>query len=302
MNSRTFTFYGLIAIVIWGTSAAFTRTLSESLGTFTAAALVNTIAGLIAMADQFLRRGGMKRLRKAPLRYWLSCGLLFIFYTVTSYASVSLASNRAQVTIVVLIKFLWPLLTLLLTIPILKAKASPWLTGSVLVSMAGIVVANLGGRIQDPEAFLASISLNLLPYILGLASALAWALYSNLGRRFIGESEEGGAGFFILATGLVLGLFSLTRSEPRHISPALIGQLLYQSIMTTFVATLLWDASMRKGNIVVVAAASNFLPAVTVILTALMLGVAITMPMLVGSALIVGGTIWSKRCFKSNAA
>lgn len=299
MTSKKFTIYGFIAIVIWGTSAAITRTLSESLGTFTSAALVNTLAGLFAVSDQFFRRQGFRNLRKIPARYWFWCGLLYIAYIITSYTSVSLAENREQVMIVVLIKFLWPLITLLLTIPILKAKASPWLIGSVAVSIAGIAVANLGGKIQDLPSFTANISHNFLPYFLGLVSALAWGLYSNLARRFIGDKEDGGVGFFILITGLALGAVSLAMNEPRVLTSSMIGGLLYQSIVTTFIATLLWDAAMRKGNIVVVAVASNYLPVVTTIMTALMLEVAISRSMLIGAALVVAGTIWSKRCFQS---
>lgn len=299
MTSKRFTVYGLIAIVIWGTSPAITRTLSESLGTFTSAALVNILAGLLSVTTQFVKGGGLKNLKKVPGRYWAWCGILYVLYIITSYTSVSIAENREQVMIVVLIKFLWPLLTLILTIPILQAKASPWLIGSVAVSLTGIVVANLGDKIQDLSSFVEDISHSFLPYFLGLVSALAWGLYSNLARKLIGDSEDGGVGFFILATGLVLGAVSMTMNEPRVFTSSMIGNLLYQSVVTTFAATLLWEAAMRKGDIVVVAVASNYLPVITTILTALMLGVTITRPMLIGSALVVAGTIWSKRCFNS---
>lgn len=44
--------------------------------------------------------------------------------------------------------------------------------------------------------------------------------------------------------------------------------------------------------------ASNFLPVISPVMTSFMLGVGITVPVLIGSALVVFGTSWSKTCFK----
>jgi uncharacterized membrane protein len=48
---------------------------------------------------------------------------------------------------------------------------------------------------------------------------------------------------------------------------------------------------------ILVVLASNFLPIISTIMAAVMLGVAVTLPVIVGSALVVAGTLWSKRCF-----
>lgn len=296
MKSKKYTAFGFIAIVIWAMSAALTRNLGEKLGAFTSAALVSAIAGFIAVGYQVITHKGFSSFKKIPLNYWLICGPLYVIYTTCSYISISLASTREQSMIVVLIKFLWPLLTLLLTIPVLKAKSSPWLFVGIFLSLAGIITANLG-KFNSVSSLFTSLSANVVSYLLAFTSALAWALYSNLTCKFIGDSDQDSVGFFMLATGLIVGGISLTMHEPRLFTPSVIGTVIYQSVVTSVCGTLLWDAAMRRGNVVLVVITSNFLPIITTILTALMLSVAITPPMLIGAVLVVAGTLWSKRCF-----
>lgn len=298
MNSRKYTLLGYIAIVLWGTGTAIVRTLGENLGTFTGPALTSIIAGLIAIIYQIVKGGGFKKLMKAPLRYWFWCGIIYVFFIYSSSVSVNLAKTREQVMMVVLINLLWPLMTLIFTIPILKAKASPWLIGSIVVSITGIAIGNLGGNINNLSSFINNITGNLTPYLLAFSSSIAWGLYSNLSTRYIGGSDSGdGVGFFMLIGGLLMGALSLTLNEPRIFNVSMIGELIYQSVFTLFIATICWNTSMVKGNPVAVAVASNLTPIITTLSTGLLLGVPITIPVLIGTVLLVIGTFWSKQCF-----
>jgi drug/metabolite transporter (DMT)-like permease len=292
------TLFGFISILLWSTAAAFTRTLSEDLGAFTAAASVHLIAGILAVLYQRFSANGTNRFRSVPKAYWLICGFFYILYVTCSYLSVGLAQSREQVMIIILIKFLWPMLTLLFTIPILGSKASPLLIMGVMLSFTGIVIANLGTNVADFGTFQRNITGNAIPYLLGLTAAVSWALYSNFSRKLVGDSD-GGAGFFILITGIVLGSLSFAFSEPRQLSSQVVGQLLYQAIFTSFVATLMWDAAMRKGNVILVAIVSTFLPLVTTVVSALLLGVNLGLPIWIGALLVVSGTALSKRSFQS---
>ena len=58
MKSNKYTLLGIITIIIWGTSAAFTKNLSSGLGPYTAAAVVNLIGGAVVVAQQLLANGG----------------------------------------------------------------------------------------------------------------------------------------------------------------------------------------------------------------------------------------------------
>jgi drug/metabolite transporter (DMT)-like permease len=301
MSKSRATISGFVALLLWSGAAAFTRTLSEDLGAFTAAACVHLVAGVIAVAYQHFYSDAANRGNAVPRSYWITCGSFFVLYVICAYLSVALAQTREQVIVIILIKFLWPLLTLLFTVPIQKAKASGWLYFGLLFSLAGIVVATLGSEVSDFAAFRSNLTGNILPYLIGLLAAASWALYSNFSRRLAGESN-GGVGYFILTTGLLLGAISLTVSEPRNFSGHVFMQMSYQALFATFLATILWDTAMRKGNIVLVSIVSNFLPLLTVVVSALLLGVQIGMPVWLGTSLVIVGTFVSKQSFGSAVA
>lgn len=299
-TTRKYTAFGFITIAIWGTSAVFTRNLSTSLGAYAAAALVNIIGGACVLARQALTKEGLRGWRKVPAAYWPVCGLLFIVYTATSYLTVGSSVTEEAVVTIVLIKFLWPLFTLVLAILILRTKASPWLAGSVLICFIGIAAAKLGDKIFDLPNFVGNLTSggkdDFLMFLLGFVVAISWALYTNLTKKLVGDSEVDGVGLFMVASGLVLGAIALKVEEPMHFSPGIAAQMLYAAIIVSSLANVLWTLSIKRGNMILVVLASNFLPILSTIMTALMLGVPVSMPVVVGSALVVVGTFWSKRC------
>jgi drug/metabolite transporter (DMT)-like permease len=300
LNTRGYTILGFVTIIIWGTSAAFTRNLSTSLGPYSAASLVNIIGGVAVVVRQILTGEGISEWRKAPAKYWILCGLLFIVYNATSYLSVGVLVSQKSVVTVVLIKFLWPLLTLVGTIPILKAKASPWLTVGVLTSLMGIAVAILGEKAFDLTHLIGNLvgGGDVTAVALGFVVAISWALYTNLTKKFIGESRVDGVGLYMLVSGIVLGLIAVNVDEPRHFSIDIVAQMLYAALIVGCLANLSWTLAIKRGNMLLVVLASNFLPIMSTIMTAIMLGVPITPPIIVGSALVVVGTMWSKKCFE----
>lgn len=299
MDSKKNTTFGFIAILIWGTSAAFTKRLSSNLGAFTAASLVNIIGGIFAISKQVIFDGGLKKLKEAPKKYWILCGPLFIIYSAACYISMSMVFKQEEVMTLVLIRFLWPLFTLVLTIPILKEKASPWLIASVTLSFIGIVIAKVGNDVTGLSSILQSmLSIkNGGAYALGFVVSISWALYTNLTRKFIKDKDVDGVGIYMLISGIALGLIALFVKEPKIFSFEVMGELLYQAVIASFIANILWNMAIKKGNMIIVVLASNFLPIISTVMTALMLGLNITIPVLLGALLVVIGTLWSKRCF-----
>ena len=91
-------------------------------GPYTAAAVVNLIGGAVVIVHQLVTNHGIRQYRGAPPKYWIICGSLFVIYTAASYISMEMVSTEAEIMTMVLIRFLWPLFTLVLTIPILKRE------------------------------------------------------------------------------------------------------------------------------------------------------------------------------------
>ena len=48
--------------------------------------------------------------------------------------------------------------------------------------------------------------------------------------------------------------------------------MLYQAIAVSCIANVMWTVSIKKGNMLVVVLASNFLPIISTVITAWMLG------------------------------
>ena len=291
---------GLGAILIWGLSAAFTRTLGEHLGLFTSAALVNILGGVLAYITNRIRYGPFSFFRDTSKEYLLFCGPLYAVYVITSYMSTIISQTREQVLVVVLIKFAWPVLTLLFTIPILKKKVSPWIWPSCGLGLAGIIITTVGdvGNWKRFQQDLFSPAI-ILPIILGIISAVAWALYSVLTKKFLETAKPNAEriGHFMILTGFMMGIISFFFSEPRYVDLIIFGELFFQVVFTTFLATLFWNMAMCHGNIIIVVSISNFLPVIATVCGSLVLGVPLTLSILAGSALVTASTIWSNICF-----
>lgn len=298
MNSDKYTLLGFVTILIWGTSAAFTKNLSSGLGPFTAAAVVNGIGGGAVICHQLFTNGGVGQYRGAPPKYWIICGGLFVIYTASSYISMEMVSGQEEIMTMVLIRFLWPLFTLVLTIPILKKKANRWLLASVALSLCGIVMAKTGGSGEGVWGFFKDLTRgNWLAYSMGFLVSLSWALYTNLTKKYLGIKPVDGVGIYMVVSAVALGGIAAFLPEPRDFSIRLTGEILYQAIAVSCIANVLWTASITKGNLLVVVLASNFLPIISAVVTAWMLGLSITIPVVVGGGLVVVGTMWSKWCF-----
>lgn len=298
-DTKKYTLIGYLTILIWGTSAIFTRNLSTNIGAYTSAAIVNLLGGIVVLCRQNFTKTGLKGIGQISPWKLITCGILFIIYTAASYVSMSMVHTDEAVVTLVLIRFLWPLCTLILTIPVLKAKASPWLIGSVSVCMIGIVIAKLGNDIFDLDNFMHNVlsGNDMFGYALGFVVSISWGLYTNLTKKYMHE-EVDGVGIYMIATAVVLGSIAFFVDEPRAFSFNLTGQILYAGIIVSALANSFWNVAIKKGNMLLVVLVSNFLPIISTLITSFLLGVGITIPIIIGSLLVVVGTLWSKRCFK----
>lgn len=297
---QKYTLLGITAVLIWGLSAAFTRTLGERLGLFTSGGVVNLLAGGITFIIHRIQTGKWRLTGNPPRKYLLVCGSLYILYVVTSYIATIATQTREQVTAVVVIKFTWPVMTLLFTIPLLKARPSKWLAASCAMGLVGlviVVVGNAGGFAQMQQNLYSPWL--ILPVVLGLVSAVSWSLYSVLMRKYLaGKAGDVDAiGYFLLITGGLMLLLSMVLQEKRSFDVRMVGELFFQVVLTSFAATMFWNRAMLYGNMIVVITVSNLLPVIATFCTAFVLGTQITVPVALGAALVAASTVWSNYCF-----
>ena len=136
---------GLGAILLWSATFAFARSLSEKVGPLTAGAAVYLISGCFCLLRLSASSAPLTRFLQLPRLYLLGCGSLFIFYTAAIYVAVGLAKDREQLLEVALVNYLWPALTVLLSLPLLKKRGSVWLAPGTALALTGIFLVMTQG-------------------------------------------------------------------------------------------------------------------------------------------------------------
>ncbi len=288
------TIFGILAILFWGTTIAFSRSLTEQLGPLTAASWIYMLSGIWGCIYLINKPGGIKKIFQLPILYLIGCGTLFIFYMVCLYLAVGLAFSREQVIEVSIVNYLWPGLTLIFSLPILHKKGKLSLFPGIIIDFAGLYLATVNSRMFSWEVFKGNFQVNYLPYLLAFMAAITWGLYSNLVRRWAGHTEGGAVPLFLLATGLVLTTIRFVFPEESYWTPQVIVELLYMSVFPTFLAYTFWDRAMRKGKIILVVSFSYFTPLLSIVISSLYLQVAVKANLWIACGLVIAGAVICK--------
>jgi drug/metabolite transporter (DMT)-like permease len=286
----------VLAIVFWSSTVGLVRSLTDHLGPLTAAAAIYLLAGAISCAHLFSSRERRRAMRALPLRYLLGCGSLFVAYMICLYLAIGLSSDDVQAVEVGLVNYLWPVLVMALSVPLLGARARWWLAPGVLIGFVGIALsvaqkegyglAGLGERLAG----------NWPAYLLALVAAVCWGFYSNLSRRWAGERKGGAVPVFIAVTGvLVLALRLAFREETGPLGLKVILEVLFMAVFSGFLGYTFWDTAMRRGNLTLVIALSYFTPVIsTVVACVYLTRKAPSWQLWAGCALVTLGAFVSK--------
>jgi drug/metabolite transporter (DMT)-like permease len=290
------TVQGILALLFWGSTIAFSRSLTEKLGTLTSASYIFLLAGTLSCAYLVVSRRFQMVIRVSRA-YLFGCGTLFVVYMASLYLAIGTAVNRLQVLEVGLVNYLWPSLTLVMAIPVLKRKARFTLIPGCLLGFGGVLFASAQFG-ESWETFVGNLSTNWSPYMLAFVAAVCWALYSNLTRRWAREAESGAVPLFLLASGLVLlGLRILFPERTEWTSQSIL-ELAYMAIFSSILAYAFWDAAMRRGNATLVASVSYLTPLLSITIGSIYLGVGTGWNLWAGCLLVIVGSVTCKLSVK----
>ena len=241
----------------------------------TAAAAVYSVSGFLALIQLASSTKKIKQIRQLPLLYIFVCGTLFVSYMLMLFSAIGLANSEQQVLEVGLLNYLWPVLTLLLSIVLLnKTPVVIQLIIGTSLAFYGIFLIFLQGEqeLYSLEFFLKNLNQNPVVYLLALLAAFFWALYSTLTRRWIGGKSTGGVLLFLPFTAvifLVINVFVVEHGVwniRSCIEAAVLGLAIYLGYS-------FWDIAMRGGNIVVVTSAAYLTPFISTIISSLYLSI-----------------------------
>jgi drug/metabolite transporter (DMT)-like permease len=281
---------GLAAIVLWSTTIAVARSLSEQTGPLTAGACVYLIGGVFCLLWLAWSGTPLRRLRMLSRRYVFGCGFLFVLYTVLVYLAIGSANDRQQVLEIGLVNYLWPVATILLSLVLLNEHASVLLVPGTVLALAGEFLVITQGAPVSWHSFGGHLQANPAAYALAFVAAVSWALYSTLTRRWSQPGTDGAVALFIPAAGLTLLMIRFFVKESPAWSIRAAGEAIMLATLTVL-AYALWDAAMRKGNLLLVAACSYFTPLLSTLVSCVYLRVAPGWRLWVGCLVLVTGSL-----------
>ncbi len=243
----------------------------------------------------------MKKLQKLPPRYVFGCGTLFVLYTVTLFFALGLSANRPQTIEVGLLNYLWPTLTILFSLFILGQRASVGLIPGTLLALCGVLLVLTQGTSVSWSSFSMNLLSNPVAYGLGALAAIAWALYSNLTRRWGEPNSSGAVLLFSLTTGIAFWLFRLLRPEDGAWGIRVVAEVAFLALATAL-AYAFWDIAMREGDVVLVASCSYLTPFFSTVVSCMYLRVWPSLSLWLGCLLIIAGSFLSWRSIRPATA
>lgn len=281
---------GLAAIVLWSTTIALARSLSEQLGPLTAGACVYLAGGLLCLLPLFWREASRRQFLQLSRRYVFGCGFLFVLYTILIYLALGSASDHQQVLEIGLVNYLWPAVTILLSLLLLKKRARWLLAPGTALALAGEFLVLTQGTDVSWRSFGQHLQANPTVYAFALVAALAWAFYSTLACRWSQPGSGGAVALFLPATGLALLVLRLFSPETSVWTLRAAGEAVALAAFT-MLAYALWDAAMRKGNLLLVTACSYFTPLLSTLVSCVYLQVTPGWRLWVGCVVLVLGSL-----------
>lgn len=292
-RSANATILGLVAMVFWATSVAFTRTLSEALGPIALVAVSFGAGGLMSLGVELWRFRKIRVLSPPAWPYLIFCGIFFVGYTLGYVPSLALASDRQVALQLGVVNYLWPGLIVLGSVFMLGYRPR-WLflVPGILIAFFGIAVCTAGK--VSLGLFLEAIRGNALAFALMTGSAVCWALYCNFAHKYSPPRRMSGVPLFQITTGLIFFVLQAATGAKANWSPAIILPLTYYTVFVTALSYLLWDMAMQKGNIILLGVVSYLLPVASTLFAGWYFHEPVGWPLLAGAALVMLGAILSR--------
>jgi len=283
--------FALLAILCWSTIGSAFKISLRYLD-FLTLLLFSSFVAVVVLFIVLSLQGKLillRKITKAELLNSAFLGLLnpFLYYVVLLKAYELLPAQEAGT-----LNYIWPLVLVLLSIPMLKQKITGWNILAILVSFFGIILISTHGQI------LAFRFTSPVGVMLALGSAIFWALYWIFNMK--DRREEVTKLFlnfcfgflYIFLTIMIMRL--LGRQWNRH--PILpwqgIAGAVYLGIFEMGITFILWLMALKLSS--TTAKVSNLIylsPFISLILIHFIVGEVILLSTVIGLLFIVGGII-----------
>jgi drug/metabolite transporter (DMT)-like permease len=229
--------FAILAVLFWSTSPTAFKLGLRHLDTWqllTGATLSSTLV----LGIMTLLRGNLPSLRSFTRKDLLFSALMGLLNPVAYYLILFKAYTILPAQVAQPLNMVWPIVLVLLSIPMLGQRIG-WLSiGAMLLSFSGVVLISLqgGAGAQDPQ--------NRLGIILALSSSVVWAFYFLFNTR---DGRDPVARMFLnfaFASGYLL-LGGILRGQTFPVSAEGWFACLYVGVFEMGVTFVLWLMAIR---------------------------------------------------------
>lgn len=281
------TLIGVIAILLWSAVIGLLRSITDQVGPTAGAALIYTCAaGLLIIHSRGLA------LRKMSLRYVLIGGGLFVTYEICLALAIGHSSSPTQAIEVSIVNYLWPPLTAVLSVLILKRPAKWLLWPGLLCSLWGVYTVLSGSLTPDLSAMAQRIANHPTVYLLAFIGALLWSAYCVATPRLT-QGKSSSVTLFFCVTAIVLWTKYAFEGAPSFV---MYGGLFIELIaagMAIGLGYAFWNIGLQRGNVALLAGLSYFTPVLSSIFAALYLHTQLNQSFWIGALMVSFGSILS---------
>ncbi len=278
---------GWIAILLWSSTVAFVKSITEHFDPTFGMALAYAISGVLV-----LLKTGIGSLRAVPLHYILICGTLFSLYGILLPLALALTTSGQQALEIGLINYLWPSLIIVFSIVLLKQHVRCIVYPGICLAFLGIVFCVAGDSLDLRQSW-NTIQTNPWPYVVALTAAIVWAVYCNTLKMY---AQYDCLAFFFLELAAFLGIAMIFTGSPlKQFSLIGLGNVCALGLVNA-VAFFCWDIGIKHGNIHVLAIGSYAIPIFSALFASFWLAVSPPTTFWYGVALVVLGSLF---CWKA---
>ena len=290
INQKKAYIFALMAVLCWSTVAtAFKIALQNCsfLQLLFFSSLVSAIVLFIILIIQ-KKTSQLIKIERRTMIYSLTLGVLnpFLYYTILFKAYSILPAQEAMT-----LNYTWPIMLVLLSIPLLKQKLTIKSLIAVFVSFAGIIIISTKGNI---------VSINLSNFfgdILAVGSSIIWALFWIYNVR--DKKDEVIKLFLNFLSGAILsGVLMLLFSDFNTLKIEALPAIIYVGILEMSVTFVFWLLALKYTASTDKVSQLIFLsPFLSLIFIHLIVKESIAIYTLTGLFFIIGGIVIQQSSF-----
>jgi len=204
---------------------------------------------------------------------------LFLYTTLFNFGIERLSSQDGNI-----INYLWPLMIILFSIPILKEKMTLRKIVAVLLSFFGLVVIVTHGNFT-------TIEMESLPGVLAcIGAAICFGLFSVINKRK-NYNQFTAMMLFFAVTAALSGIAFLIGGEFQALNVPQVGGLLWLGISANAIAYLAWALALKDGDTAKISNLAYIIPFLAIILSVILLGENVYIYSIVGLVFIILGIV-----------